>query len=73
MFSLNAANQAGPKSGQLSATLDQRQGLKIACLKEIARRDRFINAGQFEQLAQPLAANGYGPTMLRLLTKGTQS
>ena len=72
MFSLNAASQTYLQSGQIIATLHQRQGLKIACLKEIARRDRFINAGQFEQLAQPLAANGYGPTMLRLLTKGTQ-
>ena len=70
MISLNAASQAYLQSGQTSATLNQRGGLKIACLEEIARCDRFINAGQFEQLVQPLAANGYGPTMLRLPAQG---
>ena len=54
-------------AGQFIATLERRQGLKIACLEEIAWRNGFITAEQFEQLAQPLSKNGYGQYMLRLL------
>ena len=49
------------------ATLERRKGLKIACLEEIAWRNGFITAEQFEKLAQPLSKNGYGQYMLRLL------
>ncbi len=55
------------EASQFIATLEHRQGLKIACPEEIAWRNGFINAGQFEALAQPLAKNGYGQYMLRLL------
>ena len=55
------------EAGQFIATLEHRQGLKIACLEEIAWRNGFINAQQFEKLAQPLTKNGYGQYMLRLL------
>ena len=54
-------------AGQFIATLERRQGLKIACLEEIAWRNSFITAEQFEKLAQPLSKNGYGQYMLRLL------
>ena len=56
-------------AGQFIATLERRQGLKIACLEEIAWRNGFITAEQFEKLAQPLSKNGYGQYMLRLLTE----
>lgn len=55
------------EAGQFIATLEHRQGLKIACPEEIAWRQGFIDAAQVEQLALPLAKNGYGQYLLRLL------
>ena len=49
------------------ATLEHRQGLKIACPEEIAWRSGFIDTTQFERLAQSMVKNGYGQYMLRLL------
>jgi glucose-1-phosphate thymidylyltransferase len=57
-------------AGQFIATLENRQGLKIACPEEIAWRSGFIDAAQLETLAQPLAKNGYGQYLLRLLKEG---
>ncbi len=48
-------------------TLEKRQGLKIACPEEIAYRRGYINAAQLEQLAQPLAKNGYGQYLFGIL------
>ncbi len=53
-------------------TIEQRQGLKVACPEEIAYRKGFINAAQVEKLAQPLAKNGYGQYLLRMLKEGVQ-
>ena len=53
-------------------TIEQRQGLKVACPEEIAYRKGFINATQVEKLAQPLAKNGYGQYLLRMLKDGVQ-
>ena len=58
------------EAGQFIATLERRQGLKIACPEEIAFRNGFINAEQLEKLAQPLAKNGYGQYLQRLLNEG---
>ena len=55
------------EAGQFIATLERRQGLKIACLEEVAWRKSFITTDQFERLAQPLIKSGYGQYMLRLL------
>lgn len=59
-------------ASQFIATLEHRQGLKIACLEEIAWRNGFIGDAQLEELAQPLARNGYGHYLLRLLKERGQ-
>ena len=55
------------EAGQFIATLEHRQGLKIACPEEIAWRQGFIDSAQVDKLAQPLAKSGYGQYLLRLL------
>ncbi|WP_061538987.1 glucose-1-phosphate thymidylyltransferase RfbA [Collimonas fungivorans] len=55
------------EAGQFIATIENRQGLKVACPEEIAFRTGYINAEQLEQLAQPLKKNGYGQYLLGLL------
>ena len=54
-------------AGQFIATLEHRQGLKIACPEEIAWRNGWIDAGQLQRLAGPLSKNGYGQYLMRLL------
>jgi glucose-1-phosphate thymidylyltransferase len=56
------------EAGQFVATLEKRQGLKMACPEEIAFRHGWIDASQLEALAKPLAKNGYGQYLLKLLT-----
>ena len=58
-------------AGQFIATLERRQGLKIACPEEIAWRKGFIDSAQFEALARPLAKSGYGAYLLRMLGEVT--
>ncbi len=60
------------EAGQFIATLERRQGLKIACPEEIAWRNGYISSEQLEKLARPLAKNGYGQYLLRLLNEGSQ-
>ena len=57
------------EAGQFVATLENRQGLKIACLEEIAWRKKWISDAQLEELARPLAKTGYGRYLEFLLKK----
>jgi glucose-1-phosphate thymidylyltransferase len=54
-------------ASQFIATLERRQGLKVACPEEIAWRNGFIDNAQVEKLAQPLLKNGYGQYLMKLL------
>ena len=55
------------EAGQFIATLQQRQGLKVACPEEIAYRQKWIDAVQLEKLGKALAKNGYGQYLLQVL------
>ena len=55
------------EAGQFIATLERRQGLKVACPEEIAFRNHWIDAGQLEKLGRSLVKNEYGQYLLRLL------
>jgi glucose-1-phosphate thymidylyltransferase len=55
------------EAGQFIATLEKRQGLKVACPEEIAYRQGWIGAAELERLAAPLAKSGYGQYLLHLL------
>jgi len=59
------------EAGQFVATIEKRQGLKVACPEEIAFRRNYITAAQLEALAQPLKKNEYGQYLLRLLEQKT--
>ena len=54
-------------ASQFIATLEKRQGLKVACPEEVAYRKNYIDATQLEKLADPLKKSGYGQYLLRLL------
>jgi glucose-1-phosphate thymidylyltransferase len=55
------------EASQFIATLENRQGLKVACPEEIAYRQNWITANELEVLAAPLLKNGYGQYLQRIL------
>ncbi|MEO8280469.1 MAG: glucose-1-phosphate thymidylyltransferase, partial [Ideonella sp.] len=55
------------EAGQFIATLEKRQGLKVACPEEIAYRAGWIDRRQLQALAEPLAKNGYGQYLMQIL------
>ena len=54
------------EAGQFIETIEKRQGLKVACLEEIAYGMKYINKEQLKKLAKPLSKNGYGQYLLKL-------
>jgi glucose-1-phosphate thymidylyltransferase len=57
-------------AGQFIATLERRQGLKVACPEEIAFHNGWIGRQDLERLAAPLSKSGYGAYLLRVLAEG---
>ncbi len=57
------------EAGQFIATLERRQGLKVACPEEVAFRNGWISATQLEALAAPMLKNGYGQYLMRLISE----
>ncbi len=55
------------QAGTFVQVIEERQGLKIGCIEEVAYREGFINAGQLESIAQPLIKSGYGKYLMGLL------
>ena len=59
------------QAAEFVRTVEERQGLKIACVEEVAYRMDFIDADQLASLAAPLRKSGYGEYLLRLVAEGT--
>ncbi|MNJ83940.1 Glucose-1-phosphate thymidylyltransferase [compost metagenome] len=57
------------QAGQFVQVIEERQGLKVGCIEEIAYRNGFIDAEQLKTIAQPLVKSGYGTYLLQLLNK----
>jgi glucose-1-phosphate thymidylyltransferase len=55
------------EAGQFIETIEKRQGLKVACLEEIAYNMKYIDKAQLKKLAVPLKKNGYGQYLLKLV------
>ena len=55
------------QAGQFVHVIEERQGLKIGCIEEIAYRMKFIDANQLADIAKPLVKSGYGAYLLNLL------
>ncbi len=63
-------HQSLPEAGEFIATIEKRQGLKVACIEEIAYSMGYISRDQLMKLAEPLRKNGYGKYLLRMLKEG---
>jgi glucose-1-phosphate thymidylyltransferase len=55
------------QASQFVQVIEQRQGIKIACIEEIAFRKKFISKQQVEAMAQPLLKSGYGQYLINVI------
>ncbi|HEY8396829.1 MAG TPA: sugar phosphate nucleotidyltransferase, partial [Flavihumibacter sp.] len=58
------------QASQFVQVIEQRQGIKVACIEEIAWRKGFISSEQLEKIAQPLLKSGYGQYLMSVLKEG---
>ena len=56
-------------AAQFISTIENRQGLKVACPEEVAYRQGWINTSQLEDLAKPLLKNQYGQYLMKILSE----
>lgn len=57
------------QAGQFVQVIEERQGLKIGCIEEVAFRNGFISKDQLKQIAQPLVKSGYGSYLINLIKR----
>jgi len=57
------------QASQFVQVIEQRQGIKIACIEEIAYRKGFISKKQLEEMAQPLLKSGYGEYLMKIVNE----
>jgi glucose-1-phosphate thymidylyltransferase len=57
------------QASQFVQVIEQRQGIKIACIEEIAYRKGFISRKQLEEMAQPLLKSGYGEYLMKIVNE----
>jgi glucose-1-phosphate thymidylyltransferase len=57
------------QASQFVQVIEERQGLKVGCIEEVAYRMNFISADQLEALAKPLLKSGYGEYLMKLIKK----
>jgi len=57
------------QAGQFVQVIEERQGLKIGCIEEIAYRNGYIDKKQLKQIAEPLVKSGYGTYLLNLIKR----
>ena len=57
------------QASQFVQVIEERQGLKVGCIEEVAYRMNFISADQLESLAKPLLKSGYGEYLMKLIKK----
>jgi len=55
------------QASEFVRVIEERQGLKIGCIEEVAFRMGFINKAQLKKLAEPLVKSGYGEYLMRLI------
>jgi glucose-1-phosphate thymidylyltransferase len=54
------------QAGQFVQVIEERQGLRIGCIEEVAYRMKYINKEQLKKLAEPLMKSGYGDYLMKL-------
>jgi len=57
------------EAGEFVRTIEERQGLKIACIEEIAYKMKYIDKEQLRELALPLMKSGYGDYLIKMIDK----